>query len=77
MKKNKPKREYRSGDLVLVPGKDKVGKASLYPAVLLSRYVSEDNVVQPHLWRVMYVGNDLPKDGERFVSTSVWVWVSG
>ena len=74
-KKQKPKREYQTGDLVLVPGKNKVGMSHLYPAVLLSRYVSEDDVVQPHLWRVMYVGDELPKGGERFVSTSVWDWV--
>lgn len=75
MKKHKLKREYQPGDFVLVPGENKVGITLLYPAILLSRYVNDDNVVQPCLWRVIYVGNNLPKNGERFVSTSVWDWI--
>lgn len=71
-KKHKPKREYQTGDLVLVPGKNKAGMSLLYPAILLSRYVSDDGVTQPHLWRIMYVGDDLPKGGDRFVSTFPW-----
>ena len=71
-KKHKPKREFKTGDLVLIPGKNKVGMSLLYPAILLSRYVSDDGVTQPHLWRIMYIGDDLPKEGDRFVSTSPW-----
>lgn len=65
-------KEYKIGDLVLVQGTNKVGMSLLYPAILLSRYVSEDDVVQPHLWRIMYVGDNLPHVGDRFASTTVW-----
>jgi len=65
-------REYRPGDLVPVPRKNKVDMSLLYPETLLSRYVSDDGVTQPHLWRIMYVGDNLPREGDRFVSTSPW-----
>lgn len=65
-------KEFKIGDLVLVPGKNRVGMSLLYPAILLSRYVSEDDVVQPYLWRIMYVGDNLPQAGDRFVTTSIW-----
>jgi len=70
--RTKKTHEFKTGDFVLVQGKNKVGMSLLYPAILLSRYVSDDGVTQPHLWRIMYVGDDLPKEGDRFVSTSPW-----
>lgn len=70
--RSKRSREFKAGDFVLVQGKNKVGMSLLYPAILLSRYVSEDDVVQPHLWRIMYIGDNLPHTGDRFVATSIW-----
>lgn len=70
--KTKRSQEYKAGDLVLVPGVNKVGMSLLYPAMLLGRYVSDDGVTQPHLWRIMYIGENLPREGERFASTYPW-----